>query len=226
MSYSFIEKNNTNSYLSISSTQGAACVDGIHNITLANDLVTVRGIPAHSITIYTDGDGYILSDPLRRKITTLSLNERGYGFAQLCRNSDSSYAPLKVTAYDTVWDKEPVSPLASYDTYRRGPGRFHAINYTSGALTVDGSYCSIFLYINNIIPGKKTIITQVNVNPMSMDLEILNPNYNGAINLESDSSVSIDIFSRSSGKKRVYISLDESPDGEFLVIDLIFNVTI
>lgn len=61
---------------------------------------------------------------------------------------------------------------------------------------------------------------------MSMDLEILNPNYNGAINLESDSSVSIDIFSRSSGKKRVYISLDESPDGEFLVIDLIFNVTI
>lgn len=50
MSYSFIEKNNTNSYLSISSTQGAACVDGIKSLCPLWHLMTpTDGDPGDSM---------------------------------------------------------------------------------------------------------------------------------------------------------------------------------
>lgn len=219
---SFVHHYNRNGNISISSTQGAGLVDDLPRETNAFDLLTIQGKPAKTIVVYTEGNGFFSSDPLQGKITTLTMNAYGYGFAKACRRADTNYTPLTFTAYDTVDADNPVSTIATYGIFRRGPGRFSAINYTIGAPNINGSYCSIFLKINPNISGSCSTINHVNVKLMSKDLTLLNSDCGDRVAIKSDFTVSIDISSSSPGKKRIYLSMDESPDGEYVPIDLIF----
>lgn len=209
----------------LNSTQGAAPYDpkSVPGLQPKNT-VSVYGTPGRHLVAQVDSPGEIIeSDGLPNY--SFFLNEEGFSeFGVQLNYSAAAEVLLTVKVYDPDNPNYSASGNVSFMPYYIGSGHIHAYSVSQGAPNDGRTPCSVYVKVESGADDP-VVITHVNVNVRNGAGAIENTSGAhkcGVVPLNDDGWATIGIVDPISERVRINLSLDQSPDGEFIVLDLRF----